>query len=117
MEHQNTWNTILIISFMYKILFFVAFVLFSDMASAYCAQNNNKLDGLVGVDSKDGMVYANLSSPTEECGCTSVRFKESNADTDKVLSILMTAKLSDKKVRVDLLDPEDCNSAQRVYLH
>ena len=92
-------------------------LLFSaQFAVAYCAQNNNELSGLVGVDGKDGMVYATVSSDTNECSCTSVRFKEVNADTDKVLSVLLAAKVSNVKVRVDLLDPADCNSAQRVYM-
>jgi hypothetical protein len=92
-------------------------MLFANSAFALCVQNNNSLDGLLGLDSTGGNVFAAITSTTEECGCTQVRFKTANGDTKMALSVLLSAKLSGKTVRIDLVESGDCNSAYRVYLH
>lgn len=101
----------------YKIIALVPFAFFSHFTSAICIQQNNSLTGLVGVDNAAGTVYAALTSSSNECSCTGVRFTASNADTEKALSVLLAAKMADKKVRIDLLTAGDCNTAYRVYLH
>jgi hypothetical protein len=84
--------------------------------SESCAQSNITLNGLVGLDYA-GNIYASTSSNNEKCSCTSVRFREGNTDIKAALSILLAAKMADKKVRIDLLDKTDCNTAARVYIH
>jgi hypothetical protein len=87
------------------------------LAVEQCAQNNNAI-GLVGLDSHDGMVYAAVSSDSNECGCASVRFNPHNGvDVDKALSVLLAAKGMNKRVRVDLHNSQDCDSAYRAYIH
>lgn len=81
-----------------------------------CTQNNNVLSGLVGLDGSDGRVYTYLQSESNECGCKDARFMPNNADTEKALSILMAAKIADKKVRVDFKDENSCRSGYRVYI-
>ena len=81
-----------------------------------CSQNNNTLSGLAGLDSQGGNIFASVTSDTNECGCKSVRFNRDNTDTEAALSVLLSAKLANKKVRVDILDRTDCNSAYRVYI-
>ena len=83
---------------------------------AGCTQNNNELNGLVGLDSEIGSVYAATTSVSNECSCAAVRFRPEITDTKMALSVLLSAKLAGKKVRVDLLDASDCNSAFRVYV-
>jgi len=89
---------------------------FSQMIYAACSQNNNELTGLVGLDSSAGSVYAVTTSSSNECSCTAVRFSQVNTDTKMALSILVAAKMTNKKVRIDILDATDCNSGYRVYL-
>ena len=86
-------------------------------AAETCSQNRNELNGLVGLDSRAKTVYASVLSSSNECACSSVRFLEANTDTKMALSVLLAAKMANKKVRVDLLDKNDCNSAYRVYVH
>jgi len=80
-----------------------------------CTQNNNTLNGLVGLDGSS-TIYASISSSSNECSCTSVRFSETNADTKIALSILLAAKMANKKVRIDLLDKTNCNTGYRVFV-
>ena len=82
----------------------------------FCAQKNNTLNNLLGLDSSSGTIYANISSPTNECSCTQARFSSSNTDTDKALSILLAARLADQQVRIDFIEGQGCNAAVRVYL-
>lgn len=89
---------------------------FSNLTYAACTQTDNKLGSLVGLDSQGGMVYANVSSVSNQCACSSVRFKPNNTDVKMALSVLLSAKMAEKEVRVDLLDEGDCNSAYRVYV-
>lgn len=84
-------------------------------ALAVCSQQWNKI-GLVGLDSTNGNVYVGVTEHNNNCNCDGVRFKEVNADTDKALSVLLSAKMSEKKVRIDFLDANDCDSAHRVYI-
>lgn len=84
--------------------------------AAACAQYNNALDGLVGLDSSDGTVYAETDSSSNECSCTEARFTQANTDTQTVLSVLLPAKIAGKEVRIDFLDGNDCRSAYRVYI-
>ncbi len=99
--------------------YFIGVALFmisvSTMA-ATCAQHKNTMRALVGVESVSGNLYAALSSPSKSCGCTYARFSHANVDTKLILSLLLTAKLSDKTVRIDFLNNGDCNSAYRAYL-
>lgn len=100
---------------------FLVFILFlvSQASHGQCSQTNNVLSGLVGLDGGTNKVYAGVQSQKNECSCSLFRFKADTGigvDTNMALSILLSAKLADKKVRVDILDPEDCNSAYRVYV-
>ncbi|WP_444896251.1 hypothetical protein [Microbulbifer sp. SSSA005] len=103
-----------------SIFLFFCFLVFScgaSAASTMCSQYGNKLDGLVGPDSGTGdRVFSSLKSEGNECGCTFVRFIEGTADVNKVLSVLMAAKVSGNTVRVDFAEPDNCNSGVRVYL-
>ena len=89
--------------------------------AATCSQTNNSI-GLLGFDysnagdTKVTTIYATLSNHSNQCGCSEVRFKEINTNINVVLDILLAAKTNLKRVRVDLLDAADCNSAQKVYL-
>lgn len=87
----------------------------SQEALATCAQNNNKL-GLVGLDSSNGIVYARVSDHDNACGCNEFRFMPDNTDTKMALSVLLSARVSSRRVRIDVLDPTNCNSAHRVYI-
>ncbi len=100
-----------------KLLLLSASLFLSQLTYAICVQNNNSLNGLVGLDNSKGMVFATTISSTNECSCRHVRFREQNTDTKMALSILLSAKVTNQKVRIDLLDEGDCNSAYRVYLH
>lgn len=80
-----------------------------------CTQDNNSI-AMVGLDSSAGTVYVSISSSSGQCSCTSVRFTSANTDTQMALSILMAAKLAEKKVRIDFLQANNCNSAYRVYI-
>lgn len=90
--------------------------LMSFNANSVCVQNNNELTGLVGLDGGNGLVYATTTSVNNECACARVRFRPENTDTDKALSILLSAKMANMKVRIDLLDENNCDSAFRVYI-
>lgn len=80
-----------------------------------CTQTNNKV-GFVGLDSSGGSIYVDVSEHSDQCGCNYVRFLPENADTDKVLSILLAARLAEKRVRIDINNSESCNTGYRVYL-
>lgn len=95
----------------------IAIFLSTASLAGTCSQTQNEIVGLVGLDSQTGTVYSSTVSSTNSCNCAHVRFKPENTDVDKALSILLAAKLSSTKVRVDLLSEGDCNSAYRVYLH
>ena len=100
-----------------KIAFLSMVAMYSQVSFAEpCSQNNNTLSGLVGLDSSSGTIYAVISSNTNECSCTTVRFTEGNTDTKSALSILLAAKMANKLVRIDLLDKTSCNTAYRVYI-
>lgn len=99
----------------------IGFLLLSGLAcseaiSAMCTQYNNALNGLVGLDSGSGRLYAAVSSSSNECSCDQFRFKPEDTDVNMALSILLSAKMADKKVRIDLDDATDCNTAVRVYV-
>lgn len=87
----------------------------SGSAFAACVQTNNTV-GLTGLDNNNGSVYAAVTSPGNQCGCGFVRFTPANTDTDKALSILLAAKLSNTQVRIDVLDENNCSTGYRVYL-
>ncbi|WP_064792296.1 hypothetical protein [Shewanella woodyi] len=80
-----------------------------------CVQNNNIVT-FTGLDSKEGVIYASLSSHDNQCGCSYIRFAPQNTRTEMALSILMAAKLSQNRVRIDLMEHGNCNTAYRVYL-
>lgn len=100
-----------------KFLFSTALLVFWQISyAATCSQNNNVLNGWVGLDSSAGTIYAKTTSSSNECSCVNVRFTQANTNTQMALSILLSAKMAGKEVRVDLLDGNDCNSAFRVYI-
>ncbi|MEP0176633.1 MAG: hypothetical protein ABJH28_09255 [Paraglaciecola sp.] len=84
-------------------------------SSANCSQKNNTV-GFMGVDGGDGKIYVAVSDHNGGCDTNSFRFKPDNADTDKILSVLLTAKVANMKVRIDVIDSTDQNSAYKVYL-
>ncbi|NOU49339.1 hypothetical protein HG263_02095 [Pseudoalteromonas sp. JBTF-M23] len=100
-----------------KEILFLTSLAFVPEAYAACTQNGNSLPKLVGLDGSDGKVYADIESSGNECNCKYVRFLPENTDTNKALSILLAAKMANKKVRIDLSTSENCNSAYRVYIH
>lgn len=101
----------------FRLLLILPFLIFSQSATATpCSQNNNVLNGLVGLDGSLNRIYANTNSISNECSCTSVRFTSANIDTNMALSILLSAKIANKEVRIDLLDGLNCDSAYRVYV-
>lgn len=95
---------------------FLGFVFPSFVWANACSQTSNTLDGLVGLDNSNGTVYAAFKSVNNECSCTSARFKPENTDVKAALSVLLAAKMSDKKVRIDFLNSTDCSTAYRVYV-
>lgn len=98
-----------------KGLLFITLLLSSTLASsASCVQTNNSI-GLIGLDGRN-IIYSGVSDHSNQCGCTNFRFKEIYTDHKVALSVLMSAKMSNKKVRIDILDETDCNSAYRVYV-
>ena len=90
-------------------------VMFVNYTVAGCVQNNNKL-GLVGLDSSNGTIYAGVFDHDNACACNSFRFLAAKTDNKMALSVLLSAKMSGRRVRIDILDPADCNSAFRVYI-
>lgn len=100
---------------MLKILTVLSLLFFAGATSA-CVQETNTLPKYVGVDSSSGTIYVNISSEKNECGCTFARFSPSATDTKAVLSILLTAKTSNRPVRVDFKTEGDCDTAYRAYL-
>lgn len=99
----------------FKLMLFILSCVLSQVTYAACTQTGNSLSSLVGVGYA-GVIYANVTSVDNQCSCTTVRFYESNVDTNKVLSILLAAKFANKKVRVDFIDANDCDTADRVYI-
>ena len=87
---------------------------FAAAAGGLVAQHNNTIT-LMGVDGSDGHIFAGVTGSTEGY-CTAFRFYSARSDTDKILSILTAAKLAGKRVRVDLADSSDCNTAFRAYI-
>ena len=92
--------------------------------AAICSQANNSI-GLLGFDytpvsgtvPEKTNIYASLLNHSNlHCGCTEVRFEEVNTNIDVVLDILLAAKTNFKKVRIDLLDANNCDSAFRVFI-
>jgi len=84
-------------------------------AASACVQADNKV-GLVGLDNSNSTVYVSTPVSNNGCNCTNFRFSKVNTDTSMALSLLLSAKISGKSVRIDLLDETNCNSAYRVYL-
>ena len=80
-----------------------------------CTQLNNTV-GFMGLDSKTGDIYLEVAGHDNNCQCNSYRFKSTNTETNKVLSILMAARFAKQKLRIDIDVPGDCNTADRVYL-
>lgn len=95
---------------------FMASIMFCSTAYAACVQHNNSV-GLVGLDSQTGIVFAATNSFTNECACAYVRFKPDNTDTKMALDVLLAAKTSGTRVRIDILAAGNCDSGYRVYLH
>lgn len=103
-----------------KIILLLGSFLFSQIAAAQgCTQNYNTV-GFVGMDGQvgdSGMLYVAVSGHNNGCNKNYFRFKASETDTDMALSILLAAKMAGKKVRIDLKNKDDRNSAYRVYIH
>lgn len=98
-----------------KFLSLVFMLLFAQNAFSVCSQTGNTVV-FTGLDSGEGTIYADVREHNNQCSCNYVRFRPENTDTDKVLSILLAAKLSKNKVRIDFEAEGDCNSAERIYL-
>lgn len=96
---------------------FAAALALPQMASAQaCTQNSNTV-GLLGLDGSDGRIYVDVSGHDNGCGCNAFRFIPGTTNTTKAaLAVLLTARSAGKKVRVDLAEPANCNSASRVYV-
>jgi hypothetical protein len=73
------------------------FISISSLSYAACSQTGNDLNGLVGLDSSNGVIYTNLSSNENQCSCTYARFNPVNTDTKMEMSVLLAAKLAEKK--------------------
>lgn len=81
-----------------------------------CTQKSNTV-GLLGLDGSDGRIYVDVSGHDNGCGCNAFRFiPGATNNTKAALGILLTARSSGKKVRIDLVEAANCNSASRVYL-
>ena len=96
-------------------LVIILFALLYVQAYAGCVQLDNKV-GLVGLDSVNATVYAAVTDHNDACGCNQIRFLSSNTDTKMALSILLSAKMSGKSVRIDISDPANCDTGYRVYV-
>jgi len=85
--------------------------------AATCAQTGNALE-LTGLDG-NGKVYVSVSEHNNECGCNAFRFTKDpvNDETAYFLDVLLAAKKDYRKVRIDLADDQDCNSANKVFIH
>ena len=96
---------------------FAAALALPQVASAQaCTQNSNTVK-LLGLDGGDGRIYVDVSGHDNGCGCNAFRFIPGATNTTKAaLAILLTARSSGKKVRIDLAEAANCNSASRVYL-
>lgn len=100
-----------------QVVFSIAFGLAASVSfGSTCVQNGNELSGLLGLDRTDGTIFVRTESSSNDCGCGNVRFTSSNTDVEMALSILLAAKMSDRTVRIDLLEAGNCNSAYRVYI-
>ncbi|GAB2189333.1 hypothetical protein MAH1_09410 [Sessilibacter sp. MAH1] len=102
-----------------NIKFVIAILLLtsSSLSQAYCSQTRNELEGLLGLDSTDGTIYTTVTKSNNECSCGDARFSPTfTPHTQEALSILLSAKLAGKTVRIDFEDPANCRSAARVYL-
>ena len=88
----------------------------SNAFAAMCVQNQNKIH-LVGLDSSNGIVFAQVTDHNNGCGCNYFRFAPENTDTKMALAVLLAAKTSGITVRIDALAAKNCNSGYRVYLH
>jgi len=100
-----------IVSLLASSLFFLSCV----AHAGACSQYNNVV-GFVGLDNPNGSVYVSVAEHNNACNCSNIRFYDSNTDTDKALSILLAARFSDQRVRIDIADENDCDSGYRVYI-
>lgn len=80
-----------------------------------CAQYDNVLS-MVGYDYGENIFVSFKEESPKSCNCSSVRFSNTRTDTDKILAIVMAAKLANAKVRVDFELAGDCNSGKRAYI-
>lgn len=99
-----------------KILTIVAIFLLPSFAQATCEQHGNTL-GKIGVNGNQ--VFAEITdvTSTRDCGCRTVLFSQDVTDASMAMSILLTAKMVDKKVRIDFADGPKCDVGTRVYVH
>ena len=83
--------------------------------SGSCTQYDNVLS-MVGYDYGENIYVSFKEESPKSCNCSSVRFSNTRTDTDKILAIVMAAKLANAKVRVDFELAGDCNSGKRAYI-
>lgn len=83
--------------------------------AASCTQRDNSI-GVAGVSTINGDLYVQVTDHDNQCGCGVFRFSPLLADTDKVLSIVLSSKLASQKVRIDLYDETDCDTARQIYI-
>lgn len=98
----------------------VLFVIFAGLAAsqayaARCQQTDIELVGTMGV-TETGAIYVTTRESNRQCGCNNMRFSPARANTDHVMSVLLAARLANKKVRIDLENASNCNTAYRVYI-
>ena len=105
---------------------FSAIILLAAVQNLYadCVQTNNTVS-MLGMDSANGDVYVKISGGDGGCSCIDFRFlKNGNGtdpgvDTSMAMSVLLTARETNQKVRIAAHDAGtggSCNTAFRVYL-
>lgn len=85
-------------------------------AFSYCEQHGNAL-GKIGIEGFEVVAELEKTGTNYNCGCQSVRFSPDKTDVEKAMSIMLTAKLTNKKIRVDFSDGPECDEGKRVYIH
>jgi len=101
---------------MNKILLFSLCCMLSSPGFAYCSQQGTVL-GKVGIDERKVVAEVLEVSTTRDCGCRAVVFDDARTDSGMAMSILLTAKMVDKQVRIDFADGPICDAGIRVYIH
>ena len=99
------------------LVLFLASLPLAQNAAAICSQFDNRVD-FMGYDGSNLRLYVEVSGHDNNCGCSFFRFKEANLDIRVALAILLSARLMDQTVRIDVKDPAgpNCNEAVKIFL-